>query len=89
MFIRIDTDLSVNINNIFSYKISEDFNSYKLSIWSATGALVHSVIYLKDRQDQMNILIQFNDTMRDLTVNPEIIRTEVVEVPEEVTEANE
>ena len=34
MFVRIDKDLSVNINNIFSYKLSEDMDSYKLQIWS-------------------------------------------------------
>ena len=30
MFVRIDRDLSVNIGNIFSYKLSEDVDSYKL-----------------------------------------------------------
>lgn len=71
MFVRIDKDLSVNINNIFSYKISEDLDSYKLQLWSNTGNIVHTVIYLKSRQDQLDILISFNNTMRDMMVNPD------------------
>lgn len=71
MFVRIDKDLSVNINNIFSYKISEDLDSYKLQLWSNTGNIIHTVIYLKSRQDQLDILISFNNTMRDMMVNPD------------------
>ncbi len=74
MFVRIDKDLSVNISNIFSYKLSEDMDSYKLQIWSNQGNLIHTIIYLKERPDQVQILIDFNNTMRDLTVNPEIIK---------------
>lgn len=79
MFVRIDKDLSVNINNIFSYKLSEDLDSYKLQIWSNQGNLIHNIIYLKERPDQVQILIDFNNTMRDLTVNPEVIREQIVE----------
>lgn len=81
MFVRIDKDLSVNINNIFSYKLSEDIDSYKLQMWSNQGNLIHNIIYLKERPDQLQILIDFNNTMRDLTVNPEIIRE--TSIPEE------
>lgn len=75
MFVRIDKDLSVNIQNILSYKLSEDHDSYKLQIWSPNGNIVHNIIYLKDRPEQMQILIDFNNVMRDLTLNIEIIKT--------------
>ncbi len=83
MFVRIDKDLVVNINNIFSYKISEDFESYKLQIWSTTGAVIHTIFYMKDKPEQVNILIQFNDTMRERMVNPEIINepANIIEEP--------
>lgn len=74
MFVRIDRDLSVNIGNIFSYKLSEDQDSYKLQIWSEAGNIVHTVIYLKDRPEQMKLLIEFNNVMRDLTTNLDVIR---------------
>ena len=74
MFVRIDKDLSVNIGNMFSYKLSEDQDSYKLQVWSETGNIVHTVIYLKDRPEQMKILIEFNNVMRDLTTNLDVIR---------------
>ena len=90
MFVRIDKDLSVNINNIFSYKLSEDMDSYKLQIWSNQGNLIHNIIYLKERPEQVQILIDFNNTMRDLTVNPEIIREPIVEpTTKELIEENE
>ena len=90
MFVRIDKDLSVNINNIFSYKLSEDIDSYKLQVWSNQGNLIHNIIYLKERPDQVQILIDFNNTMRDLTVNPEIIREPIVEpTTEELIKENE
>ena len=90
MFVRIDKDLSVNINNIFSYKLSEDMDSYKLQIWSNQGNLIHNIIYLKERPEQVQILIDFNNTMRDLTVSPEIIREPIVEpTTEELVEENE
>ena len=73
MFVRIDRDLSVNIGNIFSYKLSEDVDSYKLQIWSNTGSIIHTVIYLKSRPEQMKILIEFNNVMRDLTTNLDIV----------------
>jgi len=73
MFVRIDKDLSVNIGNIFSYKLSEDTDSYKLQVWSSNGSIVHTVIYLKNRPEQMKILIEFNNVMRDLTTNLEVI----------------
>lgn len=77
MFVRIDKDLSVNVQNIFSYKLSEDHDSYKLQIWSSNGNIIHTVIYLKDRPDQMKILIEFNNLMRDLTTNLDIVKDEV------------
>ena len=90
MFVRIDKDLSVNINNIFSYKLSEDMDSYKLQIWSNQGNLIHNIIYLKERPEQVQILIDFNNTMRDLTVNHEIIREPIVEpTTEELIKENE
>ena len=81
MFVRIDKDLSVNINNIFSYKLSEDEDSYKLQIWSLNGGIAHTVIYMKGRADQMKILIEFNNVMRELTTNLDI---PVMEEPKEV-----
>ena len=91
MFVRIDKDLSVNINNIFSYKLSEDIDSYKLQVQSNQGNLIHNIIYLKERPDQVQILIDFNNTMRDLTVNPEVIREQAFTEPttEELVEENE
>lgn len=78
MFVRIDRDLSVNINNIFSYQLSEDPESYKLYIWSIQGNLVHKIIYLKSKPEQLKLLIEFNEAMRNITVNPEIIQEEII-----------
>lgn len=89
MFVRIDKDLSVNIGNMFSYKLSEDQDSYKLQVWSETGNIIHTVIYLKDRPEQMKILIEFNNVMRDLTTNLDVIRpvdTLIAEEGEEIDE---
>ena len=83
MFVRIDKDLSVNIGNIFSYKLSEDLDSYKLQVWSITGNIIHTIIYLKDRPEQMKLLIEFNNVMRDLTTNVDIVRPVENIVPEE------
>lgn len=77
MFVRIDTDLFVNINNMFSYKISDTADAYKLQIWSSNGNIIHSIFYLKDVPSQMQILLQFNDVMQDLVVNPERISPQV------------
>ena len=87
MFVRIDNDLAVNINNIFSYKLFEDGDSYKLQVWGVNGTPIHTVIYLKDRPDQMQLLIDFNNTLRDLTVNNEVIRN--VQLPIEQLETEE
>ena len=87
MFVRIDKDLAVNINNIFSYKLFEDGDSYKLQVWGVNGTPIHTVIYLKDRPDQMQLLIDFNNTLRDLTVNNEVIRN--VQLPIEQLETEE
>ncbi len=89
MFVRIDKDLSVNINNIFSYKLSEDEDSFKLQVWSTQGVLIHNVIYLKSRPDQVKILIDFNNIMRDLTANPEVIRDFVDDTPEFVEDVED
>lgn len=82
MFIRIDKDLSVNINKIFSYKLSEDQDSYKLQIWGESPVPMHTIIYPKSRPDLVNLLIDFNNAMRDLTVNNEIIESYITEVNE-------
>ena len=84
MFVRIDKDLSVNIQNIFSYKISEDSDSFKLQVWNTDSVPTHTVIYLKNRIDQMQLLIEFNNIMRDLTANLEVIKAPL-DIPDEET----
>ena len=86
MFLRIDKDLFVNVNNIFSYKLFDEGDSYKLLIWSTDGKIGNTVYYLKNSPEQMNILREVVDNLREFTLNPErlIYPTEpVVEEPVE------
>ena len=72
MFIRVDTDLFVRVENISSYRILESNDSYKLQIWSS-GILVHNIIYLKGNPNNIKLLIEFVEAMKDYTVNPDIV----------------
>lgn len=71
MFLRIDKDLFVNVNNIFSYKLFDEGDSYKLLIWGTDGKIGNTVYYLKNSPEQMNILREVVDTLREFTLNPE------------------
>lgn len=88
MFVRVDKDLYINIQNIFSYKLIDDGDAYKLQIWSSNGNLVHNIFYIKDNIDQMKILLEFNNMMRDLMVNPEIV-SQHTDLVNEVAEPEE
>ena len=73
MLIRIDGDLFLNINQMASYKLMDEGDCFKLMIWSTSGALLHTIYYVKSMPDQINILTQFVKNMREITINPEII----------------
>lgn len=79
MFLRIDTDLFVNVNNIFSYKIIEDIDSYKVVFWGSSGSIVNTVIYLKQNQQQMGILIDMVNSLKDFTINPDKVIPKIEE----------
>ena len=86
MFLRIDTDLFVNVNNIFSYKIIEDIDSYKVVFWGSSGSIVNTVIYLKQNQQQMGILIDMVNSLKDFTINPDKVIPKIEEPKRRVRE---
>ena len=73
MFLRVDDDLFVNVNNIGSIKLTEDADSYKLYITGVNGNLLHNVIYLKEDARQVRLLIEVNEYITHNTVNPEVV----------------
>lgn len=73
MFLRVDRDIYININNISSYKLSEDTNSYKLTIYGLSGNVLHNIIYLKDSVEQIGLLLEVNNILRERLINPDII----------------
>lgn len=84
MFLRIDTDLFINVNNVFSYKLYDEGDSYKLIVWGCDGKIIHSVFYMKHKEDQMNILKEVVNNFRELTINPDIsIFREEPSIPED------
>lgn len=87
MLIRIDTDLFVNVNQIFSYKLYDEGDSYKLTIWSNSGQVVHTVFYVKSNPVRMSLLIEIVNAFKELTINPDRsidTSTFIVEEPEEI-----
>ena len=71
MLIRIDTDLFVNVNQIFSYKLYDEGESYKLTIWSNSGQVVHNVFYVKSNPVRMSLLMEIVNAFKELTINPD------------------
>ena len=71
MLIRIDTDLFVNVNQIFSYKLYDEGESYKLTIWSNSGQVVHNVFYVKSNPVRMGLLMEIVNAFKELTINPD------------------
>lgn len=69
MFIKVDKDYFINIDNICAYKLSEDLDSYKLLIW--TCDMSHTIIYMKSNQVQMNLLSEVNEILQNITINKE------------------
>ena len=71
MFVRIDKDLVVNMNQITSYNILEDYDSYKLVIYKNDKTPFHTVFYMKNNGNQVDILLSFINAMNEVIVNPE------------------
>ena len=87
MFLRIDSDLFVNLNNVFSYKIMEDETSYKIVFWGSAGKVVHTVFYLKTSPAQMKLLQEVVLNLKELSLNPDLavpIMEQVIEKEPEV-----
>ncbi len=72
MFIRIDRDLFVNINNISSFKLYDEGEAYKLIVWGNSGSILHTIFYIKASNDQMRLLSEIVNNFKELTVNPDI-----------------
>ena len=71
MFLRIDTDLFVNIDNIISYRLYDEGESYKLVINGNEKAPI-IVFYLKNNQMDMKILGEVVAKFREITYNPDM-----------------
>lgn len=71
MFLRIDTDLFVNIDNIISYRLYDEGESYKLVINGNEKAPI-IVFYLKNSQMDMKILGEVVAKFREITYNPDM-----------------
>lgn len=72
MFLRIDTDLFINVNNIGGYKLFDEGDSYKLIIWGTEGKIAHSVYYMKHQPTQIALLQEVVNNFRELTINPDL-----------------
>lgn len=83
MLIRIDTDLFVNVNQIFSYKLYDEGDSYKLTIWSNSGQVVHTVFYVKSNPARMALLLEIVNAFKELTINPDrSLETKITYIPD-------
>jgi hypothetical protein len=71
MFLRIDTDLFVNVDNIFSYKLSDEGDAFKLMIWGSNGNVIHTVFYMKNIETQVALITEVVNSLKDLTLNPD------------------
>lgn len=71
MFLRIDSDTFVNIDNIFSYKLSDEGDSFKLTLWGTSGTVMNTIHYMKFRDDHIALLKEVVNSLRDITINPE------------------
>lgn len=72
MFLRVESDTFINLNNVYSYKLVEDHNSYKLMFWGSNGNIINSVFYLKNQPNQIELLTEVVTNLRELTLNPDI-----------------
>ena len=71
MFLRVDSDTFVNIDNIFSYKLSDEEDSFKLTLWGTSGTVMNTIHYLKFREDHIALLKEVVNSLKDITINPE------------------
>ena len=71
MFLRIDTDLFVNIDNIISYRLYDEGESYKLVV-NGNEKTPIIVFYLKNNQMDMKILGEVVAKFREITYNPDM-----------------
>ena len=71
MFLRIDTDLFVNIDNILTYKLYDEGESYKLVINGNDKSPI-IVFYLKGNPNDMKILGEVVSKFREITINPDM-----------------
>ena len=71
MFLRIDTDLFVNIDNILTYKLYDEGESYKLVINGNDKSPI-IVFYLKGNPNDMKILGEVVNKFREITINPDM-----------------
>ena len=86
MFVRIDTDLFVRVENISSYRILESSDSYKLQVW-CSGILAHTVIYVKGNPNNIKLLVEFIEAMKDFIINPEVVVQGNIEPERHLTES--
>lgn len=71
MFLRIDTDLFVNIDNIISYRLYDEGESFKLVV-NGNEKTPIIVFYLKNNQMDMKILGEVVNKFREITYNPDM-----------------
>ena len=70
MFVRVERDFFVNLNQISSYILKEEEDAIRLIIYVG-GRIAHNIVYLKCDKEAIAILVNFIDAARSLTINPE------------------
>lgn len=71
MFVRIDRDLVINMNQITSYNIIEEPDAYKLLIYKNDKTPIHTVYYMKQHSHEVELLLSFINVMNDYVINPD------------------
>lgn len=84
MFVRVDRDLVVNMNQITSYNIIEEPDAYKLVLYKNDKMPLHTVYYMKEHGHQVEILISFINVMNEVILNPENVKPVII--PQEETQ---
>ena len=81
MFVRVEKDFFVNLNQVSSYLLKEEEDAIRLIIY-INGKAAHNIVYLKCDSEELGILTDFVNAVRDITVNPEYSLTQLIKIQE-------
>ena len=81
MFVRVDRDFFVNLNQVSSYILKEEEDAIRLIIYVG-GKVAHNIVYLKCDTEAINTLSGFVSAVRDITLNPEYSVDQLLKIQE-------